>query len=283
MARFHTDEHVPSKLVRALRQLGHDVLTAREAGRADRKLPDDQVLAFAAQGGRAVITFNHRDFRREHARRAGRHAGIVSCTDDKDYVALAGRIHGAVSRRPILDGLLIRVVRPAVKGTPAAAPGKPVAANFFPNEPAVYSPKQEKERLMTNEPMPATSIPGAAPENAPQAAVELPPTILIDDFVKIELRVGTVLEAKPAPKGDKLLVLQVDLGTEKRQVMAGIRQHYAPEQLVGKQIVVVANLAPRQMMGLTSQGMLLAAHDAQTGKVIVLSPSDAVAPGSKVS
>lgn len=136
---------------------------------------------------------------------------------------------------------------------------------------------------MTNEPMPATSIPGAAPDNAPQAAVELPPTILIDDFVKVELRVGTVLEAKPAPKGDKLLVLQVDLGTERRQVMAGIRQHYAPEQLVGKQIVVVANLAPRQMMGLTSQGMLLAAHDAATGKVIVLSPSEQVSPGSKVS
>ena len=136
---------------------------------------------------------------------------------------------------------------------------------------------------MTNEPMPATSIPGAAPENAPQAAVELPPTILIDDFVKVELRVGTVLEAKPAPKGDKLLVLQVDLGTEKRQVMAGIRQHYAPEQLVGKQIVVVANLAPRQMRGEVSQGMLLAATDPNTNRVIVVSPSEQAASGSKVS
>ncbi|HEX8913328.1 MAG TPA: methionine--tRNA ligase subunit beta [Humisphaera sp.] len=136
---------------------------------------------------------------------------------------------------------------------------------------------------MTNEPMPATSIPGAAPANSPSAAVQLPPTITIDDFVKVELRVATVLEAKPAPKGDKLLVLQVDLGTEKRQILAGIRQHYTPEQIVGKQIVVVANLAPRQMMGLTSQGMLLAAHDPATGKVIVLSPSEAVGAGSKVS
>src|SRR6188768_4254230 len=135
---------------------------------------------------------------------------------------------------------------------------------------------------MSNEPMPSTSIPGAAPANSPAAAVQLPPTITIDDFVKVELRVATILEAKPAPKGDKLLVLQVDLGSEKRQVMAGIRQHYQPEQLVGKQIVVVANLAPRTMMGMQSQGMLLAATDGATGKVIVLTPSEAVAPGSVV-
>jgi methionyl-tRNA synthetase len=135
---------------------------------------------------------------------------------------------------------------------------------------------------MSNEPMPSTSIPGTAPANSPAAAVQLPPTITIDDFVKVELRVATILEAKPAPKGDKLLVLQVDLGSEKRQVMAGIRQHYQPEQLVGKQIVVVANLAPRTMMGLQSQGMLLAATDAATGKVIILTPSEPVAPGSGV-
>src|SRR5947199_10305131 len=119
---------------------------------------------------------------------------------------------------------------------------------------------------MSNEPMSSTSIPNTAPPASPAGAVQLPPTITIDDFVKVQLRVATVLEAKPAPKGDKLLVLQVDLGDEKRQILAGIRQHVTPEQLVGKQIVVVANLAPRQMMGLTSQGMLLAATDA-SGKV----------------
>lgn len=108
-------------------------------------------------------------------------------------------------------------------------------------------------------------------------------TIQYDDFAKLELRVATILEAKPAPKGDRLLVLQVDLGGEKRQILAGIRQHYQPEQLVGKQIVVVANLAPRQMMGLTSQGMLLAATDPATNRVIVVSPSEAVSAGSKVS
>lgn len=138
------------------------------------------------------------------------------------------------------------------------------------------------------EPMPSTTIPasaapGQAPANSPAGVVALPPTITIDDFVKVELRVGTVLEATPAPKGDKLLVLKVDLGSEQRQVLAGIRQHYSPEQIIGKQIIVVANLAPRKMMGLESQGMLLAAHDEKTGKVIVLSPSEGVSPGSKVS
>ena len=71
----------------------------------------------------------------------------------------------------------------------------------------------------------------------------LPNVIQYDDFAKLELRVATVLECKPHPNADKLLVLQIDLGTEKRQICAGLRQHYQPEQLVGKQIVVVANLA----------------------------------------
>src|SRR5215510_59071 len=108
-------------------------------------------------------------------------------------------------------------------------------------------------------------------------------TIQYDDFAKLELRVATVLECKPHPNADKLLVLQIDLGTEKRQICAGLRQHYEPAQLIGKQIVVVANLAPRQMRGEVSNGMLLAATDPATGRVIVVSPGDNVAAGSKVS
>ena len=104
-----------------------------------------------------------------------------------------------------------------------------------------------------------------------------------DDFAKLELRVATVLECKPHENADKLLVLQIDLGGEKRQICAGLRQFYQPENLVGKQIVVVANLAPRQMRGEVSQGMLLAATEAATGKVIVISPSEPTAAGSKVS
>jgi tRNA-binding protein len=108
-------------------------------------------------------------------------------------------------------------------------------------------------------------------------------TINYDDFAKLDLRVATVLECKPHANADKLLLLQIDLGGEKRQICAGLRQHCAPEQLVGKQIVVVANLTPRQMRGEISQGMLLAATDPVSGKVIVITPSEATAAGSKVS
>src|SRR5271170_759736 len=110
-----------------------------------------------------------------------------------------------------------------------------------------------------------------------------PTTIQYDDFAKLELRVATVLECKPHANADKLLVLKIDLGTEQRQICAGLRQHCAPEELVGKQIVVVANLAPRQMRGEISQGMLLAATDPASGKVIVVTPSQPTAAGSKVS
>jgi len=105
--------------------------------------------------------------------------------------------------------------------------------------------------------------------------------ISIEEFRRIELKVGTVTSAEPHPNADKLMVLQVDLGTEKRQLCAGIRNDYTPEQLVGTQIVVVANLQPAKLRGLESQGMLLAASD--DGRVTLLTPEKPVQPGSKVS
>ena len=107
--------------------------------------------------------------------------------------------------------------------------------------------------------------------------------ISIEEFGKVELRVATVTAAEPHPNADRLLVLTVDLGDEQRQLVAGIRTHYTTEELVGKQIVVVANLQPAKLRGVESQGMLLAASDTGTGGVIVLSPEKQVAPGSKVS
>jgi len=103
-----------------------------------------------------------------------------------------------------------------------------------------------------------------------------------DDFAKLELRVATVLECKVHPNADKLLVLQIDLGGETRQICAGLRAHYAPEALVGKQIVVVANLEPRPMRGEISNGMLLEATDQATGRVIIISPAENVGAGSNV-
>ncbi len=109
-------------------------------------------------------------------------------------------------------------------------------------------------------------------------------TINYDDFAKLDLRIATVLQCTPHPNADKLLLLQIELADgQRRQICAGLKAHYAPEQLVGKQIVVVANLAPREMRGEISQGMLLAASDPASGKVIVLSPGEPVPAGSKVS
>jgi tRNA-binding protein len=105
--------------------------------------------------------------------------------------------------------------------------------------------------------------------------------ISIDAFRQVELRVATIKSAELHPNADKLMVLHIDLGTEQRQICAGIRNHYTPEELVGRQIVVVANLETAKLRGLESQGMLLAASD--EGRVIFLTPDKPVQPGAKVS
>lgn len=109
--------------------------------------------------------------------------------------------------------------------------------------------------------------------------------ITIDDFKKCELKVGTVLEAEEIEGSDKLLKLKVDLGADPsaggpRQILSGIKQWYKPEDLIGKQFVFVANLEPRMMMGLESQGMILAASGEE--RPVPLIPSEKVANGSGV-
>jgi methionyl-tRNA synthetase len=105
----------------------------------------------------------------------------------------------------------------------------------------------------------AQQVAPVTPTLAPPQVAQVPEHITIDDFVKVELRVAQILVAERIPKADKLLRLEVDLGYEKRQILAGIAQYYEPEKLVGRKIVIVANLAPRKMRGLESNGMLLAA------------------------
>jgi methionyl-tRNA synthetase len=133
-------------------------------------------------------------------------------------------------------------VRPSVPKSPMAA-AKPVASVAAkaeaPTAPAAASP--------------------VVPQAAPEAAAQEPQHITIDDFSKVELRVAQILVAERVPKADKLLRLEVDLGTEKRQILAGIAEYYEPEKLIGRKIVIVSNLAPRKMRGLESNGMLLAA------------------------
>lgn len=105
--------------------------------------------------------------------------------------------------------------------------------------------------------------------------------ISIDDFAKVDLRVGVVKVAERVPKSDKLLRLEVDIGTEVRQVLAGIAEAYAPETLVGRKVVIVANLAPRKMRGLESNGMIVAAS-LEGGKPVLASFLEDVPPGARL-
>ncbi len=110
---------------------------------------------------------------------------------------------------------------------------------------------------------------------------EQKPEITIDDFAKIDLRAGTILSAEKVEKADKLLKLEIDLGFEKRTVVSGIAEHYKPEDIVGKRVTVVANLAPRKMRGIESKGMILMAQN-DAGKLIFVAPLDEALNGSEV-
>ncbi|MFY8023951.1 MAG: methionine--tRNA ligase subunit beta, partial [Sediminibacterium sp.] len=120
----------------------------------------------------------------------------------------------------------------------------------------------------------------AAAESVNQSPVK--PEIVFDDFAKIDLKVGTIVAAEKVEKADKLLKLQVDLGFETRTIVSGIAMHFAPEAIVGKQVTVVCNLAPRKMRGIESNGMILMAEDAN-GKLHFINPEDNINPGSGVS
>ena len=106
--------------------------------------------------------------------------------------------------------------------------------------------------------------------------------ISFDEFVKVKMCVGKVVEAIEHPNADRLLVIKVDIGSEQRQIIAGIKGHYEPEALIGKNLIVVTNLAPRMMRGEESQGMLLAASSSDHEKVILLTTDADIAPGSSV-
>ena len=129
---------------------------------------------------------------------------------------------------------------------PDMVPGvTPAAGTHSPQQPAADSPAA---------PAPAAPTPAPAAAAAPAT-----PKITIDDFMKIDLRVGKVLTAERVPKSKKLIKLTLDLGYEQRTLAAGIAEAYEPEALVGRHVVIVANLEPRSLMGIESNGMVLAA------------------------
>lgn len=123
MALLYADENFDRPVVSQLRGLGHDVLTAQQAGQANQGIPDPQVLAFAVASGRAVLTFNHRHFVQLHQRTisVSAHAGIIVCTKDRDVAALAQRIHQAIAALPSLANQLVRIRKPP-SPSPSAVP-----------------------------------------------------------------------------------------------------------------------------------------------------------------
>lgn len=135
---------------------------------------------------------------------------------------------------------------------------------------------------------PPAAVPTAAaaatpPSPAPAAAAPAPASaaqITIDEFMKVQLKTAKVITAERVPKSEKLLKLQVSLGSEQRQIVAGIGKKYEPEALIGKTIVIVANLKPAKLMGIESQGMVLAAGDSEVRGLVTL--LEDVEPGTKV-
>jgi methionyl-tRNA synthetase len=120
--------------------------------------------------------------------------------------------------------------------------------------------------------------------NAVPETKELAPqktNVSFDDFTKLDIRLGTILEAIKVPKADKLLQLTVDTGIDKRTIVSGIAEHYSPEEVVGKTVAVLLNLEPRKIRGVESQGMILMAED-ESGKLSFMSPEKAFGAGGEI-
>lgn len=197
----------------------------------------------------------------------------------------------AVLTEPIIPGAAVKIWKMLnLRGTPgeqswesaadAAVPeghrlGKPEIL-FAKIEDDVIS--SELQKLGSQSDFSSSEVPMSTPEHR---SPEAPPLITIDDFKKLDLRVAEVLQCEKLPKSDRLLKLQIRVGAETRQIVAGIAQHYSPDDLVGKSIIVLFNLQPVKLMGHESQGMLLAASD-EEGKLAVIMPSKQLASGARV-
>ena len=139
-----------------------------------------------------------------------------------------------------------------------------------------------KSGLVKSDSAKASSDAALVKADQPAKDTALKAEIVYDDFAKLDLRVGTIVTAAKVEKADKLLKLEVDLGFEKRTIVSGIALHFKPEEIIGKQVVVVANLAPRKMRGIESNGMILMAED-KLGKLHFVNPDTKVDDGSVVS
>lgn len=142
---------------------------------------------------------------------------------------------------------------------------------------------EDEEIEKQTEKLKKTQAGNSMEELKPESPVKsLKPETTIDDFSKLDIRIGKVLAAERMEKSNKLLKLTIDTGVDQRTVLSGIAQHYSPEEMVGKQVTLIVNLAPRKMMGIESQGMVLMAED-RDGKLRLIQPSEIVLPGSVVN
>ena len=143
----------------------------------------------------------------------------------------------------------------------------------------------EKVEAMFAERKAASDIPAEEPTKEKQEKegidIEAKPEIAYDDFAKCQFLVGEIIDCKEVPKSKKLLCSQVKIGSEVRQILSGIKQYYSPEEMVGKKVMVLANLAPRKMAGLESQGMLLCAEDAD-GNLALMTPEKVMPAGAEI-
>lgn len=122
---------------------------------------------------------------------------------------------------------------------------------------------------------------GESKEAAEEMDIEAKPEITYDDFAKCQFQVGEIIDCKEVPKSKKLLCSQVKIGSEVRQILSGIKQYYSPDEMIGKKVMVLVNLAPRKMAGLESQGMLLCAEDAD-GNLALMTPEKAMPAGAEI-
>jgi methionyl-tRNA synthetase len=196
----------------------------------------------------------------------------------------------------VIDDELKKLGQPQPAGPPALTPSGASPAAVQPREGQESAPAASKG--VTLPPGSAGPAAGAAPSGAPAGSTGILPSgeaaegrgpvdgpaavpLSIGDFRKIDLRVARIVAAERVPKSKKLLKLQVEVGEERRQIVAGIAQQYSAEEMVGKSVIVVFNLEPATVMGQESQGMLLAASDG-AGKLVIVTPAGEIGSGSRV-
>ncbi len=174
---------------------------------------------------------------------------------------------------------------PALKWADLDGEGPWIAVGSALGEPSLLFQKIEDEQVEAQraklQAASAANTP-AVTESEDSALAPLAPEITYDQFAPLDLRVAQVLEAERVPKADRLLKLTLDTGLDRRTVLSGIAEHFSPEEVVGRRVILLANLAPRAMRGIESQGMILMADNPETGKLAFVQPDGDLPVGATV-